>query len=513
MCRLTAVRLFARAESLLRDRAATREGAGSATEALHQLKMVRRLGLAVLKTLGRLPADFKIGPFVPPAAPYDATAELREELERLRTETRVRVTADGRRRTLGTYDDESTASRILKAFLAEVDAGVILEARAVTLAQLGAEWLDQRELHGSRARTAVRSIRGERSVWRRHVESSDLAKMAVQSIRTVDVEAYAVWLRSRRAVHAVQTKVGPIIRSTDKLLTRSMQREALRLVRQCLDEAVRRDLLSSNPARPVGVARGGRVKDLEDDWLRASEIDALLSCEQISIRDRTAYACAIGLALRLNDLKALRVEDVHLDARVPGPHVRVWISKSERFHRVPVMPWLVPWLRAQLARLPQHCEWLFLNLDGSRYAKHHDFAWAPKRERRPDAEGKRALRTTPGALERAGLDRRIRFHDLRGTCATHLAIGTWGRTWSLHEIQRMLAHTDQPVTERYVRRALDELSVAAAETRGGPASGPPLSTVTHAGFSGAGASTENRLAPGAGLEPATNRLTADRSTD
>ena len=75
---------------------------------------------------------------------------------------------------------------------------------------------------------------------------------------------------------------------------------------------------------------------------------------------------------------------------------------------------------------------------------------------------------------RAGVDHKIRFHDLRGTCATHLALGTWGRKWSLHKIQRMLAHADQRVTERYVRRAMDELATAAAETPGGPGCPRPL---------------------------------------
>lgn len=66
---------------------AAHDGVGSASEALHQMKMARRLGLAVLETLGRLPPDFKLGPFVPPAAPKDASEGLRAELDALRQET------------------------------------------------------------------------------------------------------------------------------------------------------------------------------------------------------------------------------------------------------------------------------------------------------------------------------------------------------------------------------------------------------------------------------------------
>ena len=350
----------------------------------------------------------------------------------------------------------------------------IVAPGAITLAAFGREWLDRREIDGSSARSRVRSIQGERSVWTRHVAASALARIAVQSIRVRDVEGFALWLRSREAVQAIRARDGTVHRPTGKPLSYQMQREALRLVRQCLDDAIRLDLIRSNPAKLVRVGRQVSRADLEDDWLRASDIDLLLGCDAISLRDRTVYPCAVGLALRLNDLKSLRVEDVHLDARVPGPHIRVWISKSERWHRVPILPWLDPWLRAHLATLRKDCPWLFPNREGQPYGKHFSFGWPSKRERGRGENGQDLV--IPSALERAGVDRKIRSHDLRGTCATHLALGTWGRTWSLHEIQRMLVHSDQRVTERYVRRALDTLSTAAAETPGGPST---LPTVAH----------------------------------
>jgi integrase len=390
---------------------------------------------------------------------------------------RVRAIVDGRRRTLETFPDEITAKRALKAWLTARDEGFIEAPSSVTLRTFGESWLNRRELEGSSARAKVRSIRGERSVWRRHVAVSELAAMPLQDVRAADVERFVAWLRQRETVHAIRTRGGPVLRPTGKPLTRSMQRDALRLVRQALDEALRLELVERNVADAVTVRRGGRVADLEDDWLRADEIEQLLACERISVRNRTAYACAIGLALRLNDLKALRVADVHLDARVPGPHVRVWIAKSEKWHRVPIAQWLEPWLRAHLATLPAGVAHVFVDADGAPYAKHYDFAWAAKREFRDRGRGEARKRTehvTPSALELAGVERRIRFHDLRGTCATHLALGSWGRPWTLHEVQQMLAHTDQRVTERYVRRAVDAIASAMRETRGGPTRGGAL---------------------------------------
>jgi integrase len=419
---------------------------------------------------------------------------------------RIRAVIDGKRRQVGpVYANREKALAMLAAWNAERDNGVIespTEAAAATLGAAGSAWIDVREVAGSRSRAVVKSVAAERSIWRQHVEPSALGKLAVGAIRTRDVEAFAVWLRGRKAVHAITT--GPVgarkvkITRTARPISKSMQTHALRLVRAFLDDAVRREVIPRNPATGVRVALGGpSAKDLSDDWLRAGEIAALLGCEEIAIRDRTAYAAAIGLALRLNDLKSIELAHLHLDSEVPGPHVVVRIAKADgKLHRVPILPWLAPWLRAHVATLPEGSRYLFPNPDGERYAKFYDFGWAAKL-----ASGRPRV---PSALERAGVARRIRFHDLRGTTATMLSLGAWGRTWSLHEIQSMLAHSDQRVTERYVRRALDSLSDAARATPGCP--GLP--------WHGNAASTStprNLSTLPAGFEPATSRLGSDCS--
>ncbi|MFO0697548.1 MAG: type I restriction-modification system endonuclease [Polyangiales bacterium] len=63
--------------------AAVHRNAGSESEALHQLKMVRQLAVWFHRTFGKDRA-FRPGPFVPPRPPIDATAELIAELTRLR---------------------------------------------------------------------------------------------------------------------------------------------------------------------------------------------------------------------------------------------------------------------------------------------------------------------------------------------------------------------------------------------------------------------------------------------
>jgi len=376
---------------------------------------------------------------------------------------RVRATVpdeDGtpRKRTLETCDDELAAQRLARAWNARAEGGTHVPTR---FGQWVSDWLDRRELEGS-ARGEVRGIDGERSVAKRHVLPSPLAELAVQTITRADVEDFASWLRKRRKVSAVATKAGTVLRETSQTISAQTQKHALRIVRQALAAAVGR-LIDVNPSAEVEIARG-RKADLSDDWLRADEIEQLLGCEALSARDRAAFAVAIGTGLRLNDLKRIELADLDLGTEVPGPGIRVTIAKSEKAHRVPLLPWLLPMLRAHVATLAEGSRWLFPARDGKHaYRPDFDFGWAEKVDRR----GKEPTRT-PGALERAGIARRIRFHDLRGTTATHLALGTWGRAWSLTEVQQFLAHSDQRVTERYVRRAQDALAEAARGTLGGP---------------------------------------------
>lgn len=422
---------------------------------------------------------------------------------------RIRIMVDGKRRQLGPIQpDEATARRLLAAWLAERSDGVIVAPTEITLGSYGSDWLDVRELDGSHRRERVRSIASERSVWTRQVLTSEIAGMPIVAIEPRDVRAWTRELRGRKALQAITYGRGEDrrteLRETDRPLSRAQQREALRLVRSVLAQAAEDGIIERNPAEGIEVARGSaRPRDLSEDWLRWPEAEQLLSCAALPARDRRAYACAIGLALRADDLRAIEVEHVELDCEVPGPGVRVWISKSQKWHRVPVMPWLAPIIREQLESLVPGARYLFGSNGGrTRYAKGYDYGWAEHREGGEVRD--------ESALVRAGIKRRIRFHDLRGTAATHLALGTWGRRWSLHEIQAMLAHSDQRVTERYVRRAIDMLAEAASATPG-PAPRCPALPMASSGENGESARFSGT--PGAGIEPATNRLTAPASPE
>jgi len=67
-------------------------------------------------------------------------------------------------------------------------------------------------------------------------------------------------------------------------------------------------------------------------------------------------------------------------------------------------------------------------------------------------------------LELAGITRRVRWHDLRHTCATNLITGVLGRQWTLAETQRIMGHATSAVTERYSHMSDDVISSAARAT-------------------------------------------------
>lgn len=384
---------------------------------------------------------------------------------------RWRVRLGRKRVLLGTFDTEDKARAMHAAALSEIRSGRAVPVGRLTLGQHGAGWFDRRELRGHHSpEERVKGLKGERQLWARHVEPSDLCAMPVRAIRRRDVDDYVDWLGMRTAVQSIRSGLsGTRLVDTGRPLSSQRRKHALALVQMVIADAVAREIIGTNIADHARVKV--RSRDVREDWLRAHEIDALLGCENLCERDRAGYACAIGLGPRLNDLKKIRLSDVCLAAN--GPHVLMWINKSERQHRVPVLPWLRPHLERHIATLPEGSTLLFPGDDGEAYAPSFCFNWPAKKERT-----KNGMRRRPSALEIARVDRKIRFHDLRGTTATHLALGTWGRRWSLVEIQQMLAHSDQRVTERYVKRALDHLDAAAAATRGGPSGGVPTTSPT-----------------------------------
>jgi integrase len=127
--------------------------------------------------------------------------------------------------------------------------------------------------------------------------------------------------------------------------------------------------------------------------------------------------------------------------------------------RVPLEP-----ARLALKRWQEHSQrkegLVFPSPQGGMYAKGHDWNWRGGYYR--VAKGK--LKQWNGVLERSGIKRRVRWHDLRHTCAANLVSGSWDRAWRLEEVRAFLGHSSITTTEIYAHLAPDALHATARQT-------------------------------------------------
>jgi integrase len=184
------------------------------------------------------------------------------------------------------------------------------------------------------------------------------------------------------------------------------------------------------PARSVKLLKEppGRLR-----YLEVEEIEHLLdSCKDPrSPYLRLIVVMALHTGMRLGEILGLRWDDIDLEHRL------IMITKTKNYERktIPINEMLYE----ELARLPKHVmsPYLFCHPDGALIL--------------------RIDRSFHSALKRAGIEG-FRFHDLRHTFASHLAM----RGQPLETIGALLGHKDSKMTKRYAH--LSPASLKAAVT-------------------------------------------------
>ncbi len=328
---------------------------------------------------------------------------------------------------------------------------------SLTLEGYGEEWLNKRELSREH-----RNILSERSLWRAHVEGTPLAVMPMRAATRRDVRAWVEALRRKKALAPIR---GAEARLTDRPLSRSVIRQALVLVRQAFQSALDEELIDENPAREM--RPGKRPASTEDGFtfLTLPEIERVLALPMPPVT-RALITVAIYSGLRQGELAGLRWADVELEGDRPQVTVRYSFNgptKNGKVRRVPLLTPALDALKAWQPLCPKHIDGVvFPTVTGERRRKGDDAGWSDQHLRRDPTTGVPAKR--PGWKTLAGLDRRVRFHDLRHTTASHLVMGSWGRAWTLSEVRDMLGHSAIAVTERYSHLSPGHLHRAAAET-------------------------------------------------
>ena len=404
---------------------------------------------------------------------------------------RVRVRLPDGSRAQDICDTEEEAERVRATMVVERNEAARCEAAAalaapapeepevLTLAAWGEKWLKER-----RTTREVRWPGDDERRWKKHVKGTPLAAMSLAEIRRRHVNAWVTTLASTRT-------------SAGGLLAMQTMRNTFNLVHRAFAVAMGREFITLNPAAGVELTKR-HDEAANDAWkfLTAEEIRAVETCAEIPEAARLLYIVAIYTGLRAGELWALRWSDV----KTAGDRVEVTVRRSHKNApkngKVQVIPLLPKACRA-LSRLEAIAreekkfgddKLVFPAPRGGQRHRNDDAGWSSRKVR-----GKARV----GHREVAGITRRVRFHDLRHTCASHLLMGTWGTRFSLDEVREFLRHGSVTMTERYAHLAPGHLhdrvkNAMAAQQR--PANAPespaaPVSAPTPADDQGGAVAT------------------------
>ncbi len=342
---------------------------------------------------------------------------------------RVRVWVEGQKKgdTFATREEAEQQRATLAVMHRATAQALPPEPQALTLAAWGKTWLERREELGE-----VRDPQRDVWIWARYLEGSELAGMALADIRPKHIAGWVDGMAKR-----------PKRKGGGRLSPLTIRR-AFALLRLVFVDAVRAEHLDANPC--IGT-KLPKPKTAPWAFLTAAEIAAVeRGAPGVPEASRRVFVVAIYTGLRLGELVALRWGDVTLDGPRPELHVQRSHDgppKSGKTRRVPLLPQALEALRAvrEEAEGAGPEDVVFPSPRGLQRREGEDWGWSTRRRHRGEYYGYRLA---------LGVERPVRFHDLRHTCASHLAMGTWtGAPWPLQDVARWLGHASVTMTERY----------------------------------------------------------------
>lgn len=321
------------------------------------------------------------------------------------------MTLGGRRIPLGTYDTEDEAWQAVEVALDGAQRGTVVATGEATLRKIGTSWLAQRERGG------IADSDGEERRWSGRVLTYPIADMPLRAVTQADVEAYLVAVASDTSRETAQ--------------------RCLALVRGCLRSAVGRHI-KQNPA--VGARLPGRRQRV-DRWsyLDPEKQSRLLTCETVPEDDRIVMAFAIGTGIRQGEHAAIEWPDLDIE------RATLTVSKSRnrgttkagKSRHVPLFGLGLAAAQMWTVRHGRKKGLMFPAPDGGMRASGHFLGQTDVKE----GKKRRKVDVWKAHLERAGLSRDVRWHDLRHTCASSLVSGWWGRRWSIEEVAAYIGDT------------------------------------------------------------------------
>lgn len=365
------------------------------------------------------------------------------------TKYRLRGQIEGSQQQIGvfgTLDEAIAMAHEMRRELAGRPSGLTVGAWVT-------DWIDRRETAGRH-----RDVQETRSILEKHVLGSRLDGLLLKRVEPRHIHA---WLRDLSMERATRG------RRIGQPLSENTLRNRLRALSAALSDAHQAGEIPMNPALGIRVPKVAQHGD-PWTWLTLEEIARIEHAPAGALprKQRVAYMVAIYTGLREGELWGLHVEDIQL-GRDPSIHVQRSYqapTKSGRSRRIGLLPPAAEALEAWLARdgVRRISGPVFFRGDdmppvtrdgtprtglGEQHRRGYDAGWAARWR------------------ESLGIRPDVRFHDFRHTFASHAIQGSWGKRWSLEEVQAALGHASRTTTERYAHLAPDHAANAARAAR------------------------------------------------
>lgn len=307
-----------------------------------------------------------------------------------------------------------------------------------------------------RAEDGIRGLTSERNRMTMHIAPSSFYDKPLDEIRGPEIRQ---WVRDMAKKKARDTR-------GDRTLSRGTIARSFALVSAVFADAVRDEIIATNPCTGVELPkRATEATKQKWSFLSLEEQQAFATCPELDEATRLTIQFAFYTGLRQGEQFHLLLEDLHIDGDHPHVYVRFGSKnappKSGKTREVPLVPQAVivarRWLEVLPTFAPSNQEGLaFPTAVGTRRGVGKPLA-------RVRVGGKYVDGWTAAKLA-VGITRRLRWHDLRHSCASSLIAGWWGRRWSTEEVREVLGHSSITMTERYAHLGANTIREAARAT-------------------------------------------------
>ncbi len=208
------------------------------------------------------------------------------------------------------------------------------------------------------------------------------------------------------------------------------------VLRGIVNSALRDDLLEKDPLRHY---RALKEPPRGDVFLTKEEIQLLLDAN----RNEECFGTlllALNTGMRKGELAGLCWDSINFDNRLleikRSRDIHGLVDRLKTFSSRRYVP-MNSILYLYLSELKKNAsgDLILVNKKGEPISSHHTYRWFKE------------------ALVRAGIDKKIRFHDLRHTYASQFMMNGG----NLYDLQKILGHTDSKMTQRYAHLAPEHL--------------------------------------------------------